>query len=85
MACDGKVISKSVIFEYKSPIGASTATSRTYKNASYKERDLRTILLRKLECLDICTIDDKDIFLEQDLDNEVRNVSNEELQIKKSF
>lgn len=70
VACEGDVISKSVIFEYKSPAGSTSTLAKTKKNPSLKERDLRTILLRKLESLDICTVDDKDIFLEQELDKE---------------
>ena len=70
VACEGDVISKSVIFEYKAQAGAASSIAKTKKNPSLKERDLRTILLRKLESLDICTVDDKDIFLEQALDKE---------------
>ena len=75
VACEGDVISKSVIFEYKSPAGSTSTLAKTKKNPSLKERDLRTILLRKLESLDICTVDDKDIFLEQELDKEASNSS----------
>ena len=70
VACEGDVISKSVIFEYKSPAGLTCTLAKTKKNPSLNERDLRTILLRKLESLDICTVDDKDIILEQELDKE---------------
>ena len=70
VACQGVVISKSVIFEYKLTVGATSTLPKTKKNPSLNERDLRTILLRKLESLDICTVDDKDIFLDQKLDKE---------------
>ena len=70
VACQGEVISKPVIFQYKDPGGASNSPSTRKMNTLLKEKDLRTILLRKLESLDICTVEDKDIFLEKSLDTE---------------
>ena len=73
VSCDGKIISQSATFEYKERHNATT-TSAAQNHNSYlsKEKLLRTLLLQKLEALDICTFQDKNSALELPLDTEVR-------------
>ena len=72
VAADGQIISKSVTFEYKQQNSAKTAAPDTHRsNTSLQEKYLRTLLLQKLEALDICSVQDKDAFLEQSLESKV--------------
>ena len=74
VACEGKIISKPVIFEYKEHLG-STNTSTVNKdtsNTELKEKYLRTLLLQKLEALDISTVQEREFLLEQPLDSKVK-------------
>ena len=71
---EGKIISKPVIFEYKEHLGANN-TSTVHKdtaNMELKEKYLRTLLLQKLEALDISTVQEKEFLLEQPLDSKVK-------------
>ena len=72
MACEGRVVSQPVIFEYKEEPGHhwgrhSSKYINNQTSTSVKENYLRTLLLQKLEALDICIGQDKDIFLEPSL------------------
>ena len=75
MACEGRVISKSVIFEYKDRAGGRGSTFKNQTNTDLAENHWRALLLQKLEALDICiTGQDKEIFLQPGLGTgEVRN------------
>ena len=65
VACEGRVISKSVIFEYKERAGCGpSSTSKHQTKTDLAENHWRALLLQKLEALDICIGQDKDIFLE---------------------
>ena len=73
VAAEGQVISKSVIFEYKEQTGAKcTEKNRDKSNTCIKEKYLRTLLLQKLEALDICSILERDLFLDQPLESKVK-------------
>ena len=76
VAYEGKIISKSVIFEYKEHFGANNTTSTVTKDISHntelKEKYLRTLLLQKLEALDISTVQEREFLLEQPLDSKVK-------------
>ena len=67
VACEGRVISKSVIFEYKDRAGGHSSTCKNQTNTGAAENHLRALLLQKLEALDICIGQDRDIFLEPGL------------------
>ena len=68
VACEGRVISKSVIFEYKDRAAAGhSSTCKNQTNTDLAENHWRALLLQKLEALDICIGQDKDIFLEPGL------------------
>ena len=69
VACQGRIISQSVIFEYKEQSAHRSHSSKSKDNANtlLRENYLRTQLLQKLEALDICMGQDKDIFLEPQL------------------
>ena len=61
VACEGTVISNSVIFKYKNN---KTKLKKQFckrspskENHEAKEQDLKNTLLKKLESLDICTVD----------------------------
>ena len=69
MAAEGLVISNPVIFTYKQQPGPGHATD--INNALLREKYWRTLLLRKLEALDICSIQDKDLFLDEPLELKV--------------
>ena len=68
----GQVISKSVIFKYKEQNGAKSTVTKDNSNTCMKEKYLRTLLLQKLEVLDICSILERDLFLEQPLESKVK-------------
>ena len=72
MACLGTVISQPVIFEYKEPGGGQHGGHHAQKyinnnTETVKQNYLRTRMLQKLEDLDICIGQEKDIFLEPSL------------------
>ena len=62
VACEGRVISKSVIFEYKDRAGGHSSTCKNQTDTCLAENHWRALLLQKLEALDICIGQDKDIF-----------------------
>ena len=64
VACEGRVISKSVIFEYKERAGGHRSNCKNQTSSGAAENHLRALLLQKLEALDICIGQDKDIFQE---------------------
>ena len=73
VAAEGQVISQSVIFEYKEQTGAkSTAETKYNSNTCKKEKYLRTLLVQKLEALDICSILERDLFLDQPIESKVK-------------
>ena len=74
VAAEGRVISKSVIFEYKEQTGAKSTAAETKdnSNACIKEKYLRTLLVQKLEALDICSNLERDLFLDQPLESKVK-------------
>ena len=72
MACQGTVISQPVIFEYKEPGGPHHDGHQAEKyinntTDSVKQNYWRTLLLQKLEALDICIGQEKEIFQEASL------------------
>ena len=72
VAAEGQIISKSVIFEYKEQTGAKSTENKDNSNTCIKEKYLRTLLLQKLEALDICSILERDLFLDQPLESKVK-------------
>ena len=75
MAAEGLVISNPVIFTYKQQPGPGHGHGTDINNALLREKYWRTLLLRKLEALDICSIQDKDLFLDEPLELKVSRSS----------
>ena len=73
VAAEGLVISNPVIFTYKQQPGSGPGHGHAtdINNALLREKYWRTLLLRKLEALDICSIQDKDLFLDEPLELKV--------------
>ena len=69
VSCDDVIVSKPENFLYKLNPASKQMTLKDYSNEKY----LRTLLLQKLESLNICSIQDKDFFLEQPLELTVRS------------
>ena len=75
VAAEGQVISQPVIFEYKQQQTGENSCkeqNRDKSNTCIKEKYLRTLLLQKLEALDICSILERDLFLDQPLESKVK-------------
>ena len=75
VAAEGLVISNPVIFTYKQKPGPGPGHGTDINNALLREKYWRTLLLRKLEALDICSIQDKDLFLDEPLELKVSRSS----------
>ena len=75
MAAEGLVISNPVIFTYKQQPSPVHGHGTDINNALLREKYWRTLLLRKLEALDICSIQDKDLFLDEPLELKVSRSS----------
>ena len=75
VAAEGLVISNPVIFTYKQKLGPGPGHGTDINNALLREKYWRTLLLRKLEALDICSIQDKDLFLDEPLELKVSRSS----------
>ena len=61
-------------FEYKEHLGATNTSTvnKDTSNTELKEKYLRTLLLQKLEALDISTVQEREFLLEQPLDSKVK-------------
>ena len=75
VAAEGLVISNPVIFTYKQQPSSGHGHATDINNALLREKYWRTLLLRKLEALDICSIQDKDLFLDEPLELKVSRSS----------
>lgn len=77
VACDNKIISHPVSFTFKLSPKQSTVPQLPHTDKEHVSQDQywRNILIHKLEALNICSIQDKNFFLQHPVELTVRSLN----------